>query len=80
MRIQLVSLVVESRSLPIVDSAGATSDCSTANERPPSDRKITMSVLLTLRPPGWVMAPVEGSAIVWDMSLRLCKQLLTLGY
>jgi hypothetical protein len=38
LRIQDASPVVTPRSVPIVDNAGATSDCSTANDNPPRDR------------------------------------------
>ena len=70
MRIQLTSLVDTFRSFSIVERAGATSDCSTAKDRPPSERKMMSAVVLRARPAMAGTEPVVGSSIVRDMTLR----------
>ncbi len=46
MSTQLMSLVELCRSFAMSGRAGATSDCKTAKDRPPSDRNRTTRVVL----------------------------------
>ena len=52
--------VVACRSRAIVGSAGATSDCSTAKERPPSESQSTTRVLFACRPVRTVSGAAAG--------------------
>ncbi|WNY34876.1 hypothetical protein Q9Q99_07205 [Curtobacterium flaccumfaciens] len=71
MSTQLVALVEAPRSCPMVDSAGATSDCRTAKDRPPRDRETMIAVLFGRRPFVVGCEPVRGLCMVSVIVLRV---------
>lgn len=70
-RTQLAALVEAPRSWPMVERAGATRDCSTANDRPPRDRYTMIAVLFGRRSRAVVgVEPVRGLSVAVDIVLR----------
>ena len=65
---QLMSVIDACRSVAIAGSAGATSDCSRANESPPRDRNSTTNVVLACRPERTGRAGASGSCTIVELT------------